>query len=210
LHLVPALPIHHDRRHLEWIEAAMAGYASFLSELGARAGKPLPYRANAILFRFTRSVGARTPSAYASQWTIGWNVAGSLHGSREAVDETLWHEIFHLNDEARGGWSSRALADLHAEVKRRCGEKTACLAPYAPGDTMVRGGTYYAFHLDNGPGEYAAELAVRWRKEHLSVLAGKKLTKKAFKCGPAENLRAWRRFVDEVMSGVDLVPPCPP
>lgn len=209
LHLVPELPIHHERRHLEWIEAAMASYATFLSEVGARATKPLGYRASAILFRFTRSVGARTPSAYASQWSIGWNVAGSLHGSKEAVDETLWHEIFHLNDEGRGPWSSRALGALHADIKRRCGEKTSCLAPYSPGDTMVRGGTYYSFHLDNGPGEYGAELAVRYRREQLAMLAGKKLTKRAFKCGPAENQRAWRLFVDELMGGVDLVPPCP-
>ena len=51
-------------------------------------------------------VGKRTPSAYAFGWTIEYNVAGSLLTSSGGVLETLWHELFHLNDFDHGDWSA--------------------------------------------------------------------------------------------------------
>ncbi len=73
----------------------------------------------------------------------------------------------------------------------------------------MRGGTFYAFQPGNGPGEYAAELAVRHYREHRAVLRGEKLADKPFKCGPAPNGAAWKPFVDEFWAGVDRVPACP-
>ena len=207
LRLVPELPVGKERRHLEWVTDALASFESFQASLRERA--PLRYRTNAILFKFLRSVKARTPSAYASAWSIGWNLAGSLHGSAGAVEETLWHEIFHLNDQEHGSWSTTALGAIYRAIYDRCGERTPCLAPYSPGDTMVRGGTYYSFHGDNGPAEYAAELAVRYWREHRAVLAKQKLAKKPFKCGPPENAKAWAALAKEFFGGVDLVPACP-
>ena len=77
-------------------------------------------------------------------------------------------------------------------------------------DMMVRGGTFYAFQQNNGDTvhEYAAELAVRYFKEQSEWLATGKLTRKAFKCGPPENGRAWSSLVSEFFAGRDLVPPC--
>ena len=72
------------------------------------------------------------------------------------------------------------------------------------------GGTYYAFQPNNGNGvhEYAAELAVRYWKEHLEMLDKGKLAKPAFKCGGPENARSWKALVDEFFAGRDLVPGC--
>jgi hypothetical protein len=55
--------------------------------------------------------------------------------------------------------------------------------------------------------KYAAELAIRWYREHRAIT--KKLPRVApFKCGPKENGEAWRLIVDEFFGGVDLVPAC--
>jgi hypothetical protein len=74
---------------------------------------------------------------------------------------------------------------------------------------MVRGGTYYAFQPGNGVWEYAAELAIRYYREHRDLLAGKRAPKPPFKCGPAPNVEAWNKLVGEFFGGVDLLPPCP-
>lgn len=52
----------------------------------------------------------------------------------------------------------------------------------------------------------AAELAVRYFKEQSEMLAAQRLARRAFKCGPAENARAWRALIDEFFAGRDLVP----
>jgi hypothetical protein len=77
---------------------------------------------------------------------------------------------------------------------------------------MVRGGTYYAFQQNNGNAvhEYAAELAVRYFKEQSEMLSAGKLARRAFKCGPAANARAWQALVEEFFAGRDLVPSCKP
>jgi hypothetical protein len=155
-------------------------------------------RCRPITLRFMRSVAARTPSAYASDWRVAWNLAGSLHTSPDAVRETLFHEIFHLNDEARSsdGWSFGALGPIYDAIVKKCGARAACLAPYTPNDTMVRGGTYYSFQPGNDVREYAAELGLRYYREQRAVLRALPRPK-PFKCGPPENRRAWALMRDE-------------
>ena len=211
IHLVPQLPISAHRQHLQWVAEAMRSIDGFFR--AAFADRPAPrYRWRGLAFRFVRSVGKRTPSAYATGWEIEYNVAGSLLTSAAGVRETLIHELFHSNDEDHGDWSARQLQADYAAILARCGRRpaVACLAPYAPNTTMVRGGTFYAFQQNNGNAvhEYAAELAVRYFKEQGEMLAAGKLAGRAFKCGPPENARAWRALVDEFFAGRDIVPDC--
>jgi hypothetical protein len=208
IHLVPQLPIGKYRAHIAWVADAMIAIdAFFTAQLGEEHAR---YRWRDLRFRFVRSVGKRTPSAYATSWTIVYNVEGSLLTSATGVRETLFHELFHDNDEAHGNWSAKTLAHDYAAIVKKCGTRTKCLAPYAPNDTKMRGGTFYAFTQNNGDTvhEYAAELAVRYFKEQSEMLAHKKLAHAAFKCGPPENARAWRALVDEFFAGIDRVPAC--
>ena len=215
LHLVPVLPIKEERPHLERVTAALKDYDAFFGAL-VRADSPaIAYRWRAISFRFFRSVHARTPSAYALDWSIGYNVAGSLNGSADSVRETVFHEIFHLNDAAHGDergndWSTKALAGIYADVVRRCGTNAACLGPFAPNSTMVRGGTYYAFEPGNDVREYAAELAIRYYREQRGMLREGPVVTPAFKCGRPENAQTWTAITTEFFGGIDLVPACAP
>ena len=214
VHLVPELPVGAYRTHLVWTLGALRAVdAFFAAQFPAGTAAPA-YRWRALVFRFVRSVGKRTPSAYATSWAVTYNVSGSLLTSEGGVLETLFHELFHDNDEAHGDWSARTLATDYAAILARCGAhpQLTCLAPYAPGTTVVRGGTYYAFQPNNGDGvhEYAAELAVRYFTEQREMQRGGKLRKPAFKCGPVENGRSWQALVDEFFAGRDLVPTCAP
>jgi hypothetical protein len=207
IHLVPELPQGKYRKQLEWVASALVQIDVFFRTFD----KAPDYRWKKLTIRFVRSVGKRTPSAMATGWTITHNVVGSLLTSERGVRETYFHELFHLNDFAHGNWSGKTLAKDYAAIVKKCGTKSKCLAPYAPNDTKVRAtGTYYAFQPDNGNGvhEYAAELAVRYFKEQTEMRDKEKLAKPAFKCGPAENARAWKAMVDEFFSGRDLVPAC--
>ncbi|WP_437681474.1 hypothetical protein [Sorangium sp. So ce131] len=208
LHLVPALPVRAERRHLEWTAAALADFDAFFTDVAAAAAAPVRFRHRALSLRYFRSVKARTPSAYASGWTVAYNLAGSLHRSADVVRETLFHEIFHLNDSDHGAWSEAALSPIYDDIVARCGTKIPCLAPYAPNETTVKGGTYYAFQPGNGVGEYAAELAIRYYREQRAALRGDR-PGKAFKCGPPENARAWSLLASEFFGGADRVAPCP-
>lgn len=208
IQLVPQLPTGKYRQHLAWAHQAFLDIDAFFKRL-APATSPA-YRWRAYQLRFIRSVGKRTPSAYAMGWIVAYNVEGSLLTSAAGVRETIFHELFHSNDFAHGDWSARTLQRDYDAIVTRCGTSKKCLAPFAPNTTMVRGGTYYAFQPNNGNGvhEYAAELAVRYWKEHLEMLDRKRLAKPAFKCGPPENARAWQALVDEFFAGRDLVPAC--
>jgi len=211
IHLVPQLPINGYRKHLLWVSHAATSMDQFFD--GVFAGKHAPnYRWRALEFRFVRSLVKHRPSAYADDWTITYNVEGSLNLSEKAVRETLFHEIYHLNDDAHGDWSAQHLTKDYRAILTKCGvhPTLACLAPYAPNDTTVRGGTYYAFQQNNGNTvhEYAAELAVRYFKEQTEMLTNSKLSRKAFKCGPPENARAWNALVGEFFAGRDLTPAC--
>jgi hypothetical protein len=57
--------------------------------------------------------------------------------------------------------------------------------------------------------EYAAELAVRYYREHRAVLADDFGDTVAFKCGPEPNATTWTLLVEEFFAGIDLVPACP-
>lgn len=207
IHLVPELPIKRYRRHLEWVAAAMADFDALFASFPT----PPKFRYKRLTFYFVRSIGKRTPSAYATGWTVTHNVNGSLLTSARGVRETYFHELFHLNDFDHGNWSQKTLGKDYAEIVKKCGTKSTCLAPYAPNTTKVRAtGTYYAFQPNNGSGvhEYAAELALRYYKEQTAMRTAGKLARPAFKCGPPENARAWQALVDEFFAGHDLVPPC--
>lgn len=211
IRLVPQLPKGAYRQHLAWVLAAMNDIDAFFTALYADSSATPSYRWRALELRFVRSIKKRTPSAYAFDWTIEYNVEGSLLTSAAGVLETLFHELFHNNDFAHGDWSAKTLQADYDAIVRRCGTKGACLAPFAPGTTKVRAtGTYYAFQPNNGNGvhEYAAELAVRYFREQSQMLRAGKLARPAFKCGPAENGRAWSAFVSEFFGGRDLVPAC--
>lgn len=210
IRLVPQLPLGKYRKHLVWTVDGLTKIDGFFDELFAKQTAP-SYRWRALSLRFVRSVGKRTPSAYAFGWTIEYNVEGSLLISETGVRETIFHELFHLNDFDHGDWSSKTLQTDYDAIVAKCGTKVRCLTPYAPNSTKVRAtGTYYAFQPNNGNGvhEYAAELAVRYFKEQTEMLDSGKLSKPAFKCGPVENARAWTALVDEFFGGRDLVPRC--
>jgi hypothetical protein len=203
LHLVPRLPLGAHRRHLEWASAALLDFDAFFARLG---GTPR-YRWRALDFRFFESVRRRTPSAFAADWSVAYNVQGSLFGSEAGVRGTLFHEVFHLNDQARGDWSRRVLSPIYERIVAKCGTNVACLTPYTPDFIQVRGGTYYDFQPGNGVGEYGADLARRYYFEHRAILHRQKPWR-PFKCGNAENAAAWKLLVDEFFGGVDLVPAC--
>lgn len=208
IHLVPELPVGQYKKHLEWVLRAQRDIAAFQKAIEDKHGSPVPYRNRALVFRFMRSVGRTTPSAYAADWEVGYNVSGSLHANADAVRETIFHEVFHLNDQAHGGWSRRVIGPTVDAIAQKCSSKTVCLTPYAPGKTMVRGGTYYAFQPDNGDiaHEYAAELATRYFTEQRAALKGEAMA--WFKCGPKENAETMTALAKEFFGGVDLTPAC--
>ena len=212
IRIVPELPVGAHRRHLKWVAAAAGDFEVFFAAIAARAPAPPRYRWRDLAFYFFRSVGRTTPSAYAGGWELAYNVSGSLHRSADKVRRTLFHEIFHLNDAAHDDWSSRALLPIYDSIIARCGGADdlddACLKPFAPHGTRVKGGTYYAFHPGEGVEEYGAELAIRYYREQRAMIRDEPLAAPPFKCGADENARAWRALADEFFGGVDLVPPC--
>lgn len=208
LKFVPSLPVGPARTHLAWVAEAFRDYERLFAFLATQAQEPPSFRWRALSLRFFRSVNARTPSAYAQGWTIGYNLGGSLNVSEEWVRETLFHELFHLNDEYHGDWSVKVLAPIREGILKKCGASTPCLAPYAPSPTIVNGSTFYAFHPPNPVTEYGGELALRYYREQRAVLRKQALAAPAFKCGPPENARAWDLLVKEFFGGIDRVPPC--
>jgi hypothetical protein len=215
IHLVPQLPTGAYRQHLAWVTAAMTEIEKFFAaQFADQAPK---YRWRDLAFKFVRSVKKHTPSAYATSWSIEYNVEGSLLRSERGVRETIFHELFHLNDEDHGDWSAKTLGADYDAIVAKCErakgvqQKVDCYQPYAPNDTkVIATGAYYAFQQNNGTPvhEYAAELTVRYYKEQTEMRAHEKLSHKAFKCGPPENGRSWKSLVDEFFAGRDLVPGC--
>ena len=225
IQIVPAVPVGENRKHLEWVAGALADFDRFFTELeafrvskganaNAVASAAKPYRFRPIMLRFMRSQApARTPAAYARDWTVAYNFVGTLNISADAVRETMFHEIFHLNDAAHHvqgrEWSLSALEPMFDVAVKKCGTNIPCLGPYTPNDTIVRGGTYYAYQPGNGVREYAAELALRYYREQRAALRNLSPRPKPFKCGPPENAAAWTKMKDEFFGGVDAVPSCP-
>jgi hypothetical protein len=203
LKLEPRLTIGPLRTHLQWAASALFDFDAFFAKLG---GNP-NYRWRALDLSFFESVKRRTPSAFAIDWMVAYNVSGSLFTSETGVRSTMFHEVFHLNDQEHRNWSYRALSKIFNSIVEKCGTKVDCLTPYAADSIKVKGGTYYAFQPGNGVGEYAADLARRYYLENRVALRGEKIEKR-FKCGPPENKQAWKLLVDEFFDGVDLVPAC--
>jgi hypothetical protein len=209
IHIVPERP---TEKELQWVYSAFSNFAKFELAVRGKAGKPGTYpryRMRNLTLKFFRSQNRTTPSAYAAPWYVAYNLSGSLLRTETGVDETLVHELFHANDGAHNGFSFREFGQVHASIKRKCGSNSACLEPYSPGDTMVRGGTYYAFHATNDAGEYGAELAVRYFREQKAALAGSWVSAKGFKCRAAENREAWTKLVHEYFDDVDITGDCP-
>lgn len=228
LHITPTLPTGADRVQLDRVVLAARDFDAFFK----RVSPQTQYRWRDLTFRFFKSssgdagheVERTTPSAYAIgprpmpqrasddiAFSLAYNVKGSLLTTDTGVRETMFHEIFHMNDAAHGDWSVRTLRTDYEAIVKKCGAmNVACLTPYAPNDTMVRGGTFYAFEPNNGlpVREYAAELALRWYKEHRALDRHESFPHGRFKCGPPENRRAWDAIVKEFFA-IDLVPPCP-
>jgi hypothetical protein len=203
--LLPARPVGPYREHLRWIIAAFRDYKSFSTGLSAHG--PIAFRDRPVDFRFFYSETGGMPSAFAAGRNVGYNIYGALNVSEEAVRDTLFHEIFHLNDGWHDDWSRRAIGALYDRIVARCGGSRACLSPYSPTDT-TRDGTYYAFIPQGSVREYAAELGLRYYREHRLILQNKSLPVRPFKCGPIENREAWRLLAAEFFAGVDLVPVC--
>ncbi|MBU1218382.1 hypothetical protein KKF34_15930 [Myxococcota bacterium] len=228
--IVPALPVGNHRRHLRDVTASFEEYDDFLKWLSKSAKKPVKFRISHIAFKFFKTPGKRTPSASAWKWTINYNLFGSLLLNIEGIRETLYHELFHLNDAQHKNWSEKQLMKTYNSILEKCkkymvkghrqGEKyQKCLRPYSPYKTTVlKDNVFYAFHRDSDVGEYGAELAVRFYVEHraimkkLSIGEQKKILGSSapghFKCGPKENALAWNLLRDEFFGGVDHTPPC--
>jgi hypothetical protein len=213
IHLVPEPPVGKYRGHLAWMLASARDFDQVFSGLDPGGAHPPRYRWRPVVLRFMRSVDRTTPSGTAApdRWEVSYNVVGSLNKSEDSVRELLFHELFHRNDADADGWSTRVLDPIYRTIlaTSRSHANMPCLAPYAPTQTTVRGGTYYAFQpADYNPVlEYAAELAVRWYREQRAMVR-KQSPGPAFKCGPKENARAWEAITRDFFGGVDLVPAC--
>lgn len=201
-----ALPVGDHRRHLTWIDESFARYDAVLDALAERAEQPVTFERYPDALVFYRTGQPLYPSAYTLEGVVSYNLDGPLHGSPRDVLETLFHELFHVNDHRRGGWSAKALRPIFDAIVARCGHDHGCYEEYAPHDTVVADGTFYAFDArTRDVKEYAAELALRYFVEHEALLfpeEGKE--KPAFKCKNETNARAWKLLADEFFGGVDL------
>lgn len=205
--LKPARPIGKNKVHLDWILDAMREYARFFREIDKHKKSPIVMQDRPLDFRFFYTEEGGTPSAFAVGRNIGYNLNGTVNVHDEAVRDTLFHEIFHLNDVWQDNFSARMLAPIEGRILATCKGNVKCLSQYAPTDTTMNGKPY-AF-IDGGSGkEYAAELALRYFREQRLMIDGKPLPIPAFKCGPAENKEAMQLMIDAFFGGVDLVPGC--
>jgi hypothetical protein len=206
--IIPKLPTGAaHQKHLKMLRVAFEQAAKFRDwTLGAKSdagtAPRIPYRFFPTEVRFFETRPKKTPSAYAIDTRIAYNIIGTLMQTEESVALTMIHEVFHLNDQAHKDWSITALSGIHAQLIQKCGTRMDCLAPYAPGTTTVKGGTYYAFQPGNDAREYAAELMTRIYTE------GMHKPKRMFKCANAINAKAHAEMVQEFF-GTDPLPPCP-
>lgn len=205
----PTLPIGPYRQHLVWLRDGILAIERVFAAAAQAAPKPVLFRTRPYGFRFFKTEERTYPSAYAIEGIVGYNLEGPLHDSQENVTATLFHELFHLNDEARGQWSQSALGGLLEQVVATCEDDHACFARFAPTDDRVPDGTYYPFDArTRDVREYAAEIALRWFREQRTLLEGATLAAPPFKCGADENAQAWQAIVEEFFGGLDLTGEC--
>jgi hypothetical protein len=206
----PALPVGTHRHHLEGLLEAFATIGDLFTAFAARAPAPLRFAKRPRLIRFYETPSTNTPSAWAANGVIGYNVRGELWSSSDLVFETLVHELFHLSDIEHGNWSAGTLKDVYEGVLEQCRGDMECLDRFAPHETKVDGGIYYAFHPTSDVREYGAELAARFVREQRRLLADDSAATSAtsFKCQTVENETAWTNLAEEFFGGLDLVPPC--
>lgn len=210
LPIAPAPPTGPYRRHLASVVESLRDVEDAFAALAPRSPKPMMFRTRPYALRFYRTESRSFPSAWAQDGVVGYNVEGPLHQDGADIGAVLFHELFHLNDQGHGRWSEHVLEDVYAGILSRCGNDERCLEPFAPDDVRVDGGTYYAFdETTNDVREYAADLALRWLREHRALLRGDQLEDAPFRCKTPENAEAWRLVVDEFFGGVDLTPRCP-
>ncbi|MFO0672091.1 MAG: hypothetical protein U0235_21105 [Polyangiaceae bacterium] len=116
----------------------------------------------------------------------------------------MFHEIFHLNDAARGDCLLACSARTTAPSSRSAGPTYVASRHTRPAARSTAEPT--AFQPDNGVSvrEYGAELALRWYREQRAIVRGEPVKRSS---AAAENARAWRA-VDEFFH-VDRVPACP-
>jgi hypothetical protein len=207
--LIPAWPIGEERRHLKWLDESLDAFDTLLSALGARAARAVTFNARPRAFAFFRTATPAFPSAYYSDEAIRYNLDGLLHTNARNVRETLFHELFHMNDAQRADWSTRALAEVFESILSRCGDDHDCLAPFAPHESLAPDGTFYAFDTRTGSvREYGAELALRYFVEHETIVERSMSVDAPFKCLTPENGAAWALLADEFFGGADLTPEC--
>lgn len=205
----PVLPVGPHRHHLRWVTASVLDFDALFAALAPLAPAPMLFRTRPHGFRFFATRERSYPSAYANDGVVAYNVKGALYDNEEDVRATLFHELFHLNDDGHGEWSRSALADVFDAIVARCGADDACLARFAPDDAKVPDGTYYAFDPRTGSVvEYAAEVALRWYREHHAIVREGRLPERPFKCGDELNREAWGRVTHEFFGGLDRVPDC--
>lgn len=209
--LIPALPLGEQAHHLDWIRGSLVHYEGFLRSIAEHTTKPVAFGAKPDGFVFFRTNEATYPSAFCAGGFIAYNLDGPLHAERRTMHETLFHELFHLNDERAGTWSETELEDIFDAIVERCEDDHACYEPYAPHESVVEDGTFYAFDArTRSVREYAAEIALTYFLEHEALFAGTPRSGLPFKCRAPENALAWRRLVDTFFGGVDLTRRCPP
>lgn len=206
IEIEPQWPVGPHRVHLDHIERAANDYEQFFGALSEHSRSAIRFRWRDIqLALFKSDEGNRSKvSAYAKNGKIGYNVYGALLADERGVRETLFHELFHLNDD---GWSESVLSSVYSRIEETCGHSNACLSSYAPNSTMASN-HIYAFHPDEGVAEYAAELALRYYREQRQVLLEGDMPSTPFKCQNAENREAWNLMRDQYFGGADAVAAC--
>ena len=156
------------------------------------------FRTRPYALRFYRTESRSFPSAWAQDGVVGLQRRGPLHQDGADIGAVLFHELFPpQRSGARALVGARARRRLRGHPSR-CGNDERCLEPFAPDDVRVDGGTYYALdETTNDVREYAADLALRWLREHRALLRGDPLEDALFRCKTPENAEAWRLVVDE-------------
>lgn len=210
--LVPALPIGESyRHHLVWVRASLEQVSAFLQWIAGHAvgaSRDVAFESRPTAFVFFRTPTPTYPSAFVLDGNIGYNLEGPLHTNAREMHETLFHELFHLNDAKHGVWSEGTLTPIFESIVERCGGDDSCLQPFAPHHSMVPNGTYYPFdERTRDVREYAAEIALRYYLEHEAIHESREPLA-PWKCAADENQSAWDAVVDEFFGGVDLTAKC--